>query len=739
MQFTYDGAHRLTEIQDGTGNSIQYSLDAMGNRTAESAYDPSNVLSRTRSQIYNALSELYQQVGSAGTSAVTTTYGYDSNGNRTSIQAPLSLDSGNVYDALNRLIQVTDPNSGVSTFNYDANDDLISVKDPATLTTSYQYDGLGDVLQLVSPATGTTTNTYDLARNLAGTTDARGVGAAYSYDAANRVTQMAYGDQTIVLTYDAGTNGKGRLTGAHDASHSMSWQYDALGRVTSKSQTLGIVTKSVGYAYSNADLITLTTPSGQAVAYSYSNHQITGISINGTTLVTGVKYDPFGPTRGWSWGHGTSEIRLRDTDGNPNLISGIESTSYTVDSAFRIVGVANASNAGLSCLDRLTAASNPAGALTWSYDADGNRLSQSGAAGPSYGATGLSMIYNNRGRMVNVTGTNTTTTTYLYNALGQRIEKSGASIILFWYDEAGHLLGEYTSNGTLLEETVWLGDLPVATLQPNGSGGINVYYIHADHLNSPKTITRSTDNAIMWRWDQDPFGTAAPNQNPSSQGTLVYNLRFPGQYFDAETGLIYNYYRDLDPNTGRYVESDPIGLKAGSWSTYAYANGGPISQRDPNGLEAVAAMSRLGWGLPPPPPIPAGCGCSPRLPDFATFQFDIYVASFTGTYTNNGDVFFGKGVSRGYNNPVGIGASISAGWLLNCNPTVSDINNFLMGWSGSVGYYDAFGAAYSANTSGQAVLVGVGASASLINGAPPSVGGVSPGIVNSYQGNIFGQ
>jgi RHS repeat-associated protein len=63
-----------------------------------------------------------------------------------------------------------------------------------------------------------------------------------------------------------------------------------------------------------------------------------------------------------------------------------------------------------------------------------------------------------------------------------------------------------------------------------------------------------------------------------------YNLRFPGQYYLPETGISYNYFRDYDPQTGRYLESDPLGLAGGSYSTYAYVNGNPISRRDPLGL-----------------------------------------------------------------------------------------------------------------------------------------------------------
>jgi RHS repeat-associated protein len=106
-----------------------------------------------------------------------------------------------------------------------------------------------------------------------------------------------------------------------------------------------------------------------------------------------------------------------------------------------------------------------------------------------------------------------------------------------------------------------MGDNQVATIRPNGSS-VSVYYVHADHLSTPKMVTQPSSNKIAWRWDQDPFGTAAPNQNPAGLGTFVYNLRFPGQYYDTETGLNYNYFRDYDPQVGRYVESDPVSVGA---------------------------------------------------------------------------------------------------------------------------------------------------------------------------------
>ena len=117
--------------------------------------------------------------------------------------------------------------------------------------------------------------------------------STYTYDASNRVTSVAYKigsttDETITFTYDTGTNGIGRLTGAADANHSMSWAYDTLGRVTGKGQVVGSVTRSVGYGYTSGDMTTLVTPSGQTVYYGYNrNHQITSITVNSTAVITG--------------------------------------------------------------------------------------------------------------------------------------------------------------------------------------------------------------------------------------------------------------------------------------------------------------------------------------------------------------------------------------------------------------------------------------------------------------------
>jgi RHS repeat-associated protein len=102
----------------------------------------------------------------------------------------------------------------------------------------------------------------------------------------------------------------------------------------------------------------------------------------------------------------------------------------------------------------------------------------------------------------------------------------------------------------------------------------------------------TSDNAVVWRWDSDAFGTTAANENPVGLGVYRFDLRFPGQQFDVETGLTYNYYRDYDAATGRYLESDPSGLQGGL-DTYSYAAGSPIRYIDPDGRVPNTPCMRL--------------------------------------------------------------------------------------------------------------------------------------------------
>jgi RHS repeat-associated protein len=110
-----------------------------------------------------------------------------------------------------------------------------------------------------------------------------------------------------------------------------------------------------------------------------------------------------------------------------------------------------------------------------------------------------------------------------------------------------------------------------------------MYYIHPDHLNTPRLIADSTGTTV-WRWDQgEPFGNDVPNNNPSGAGAFDFPLRFPGQYIDRETNLAYNQQRDYDSAIGRYIEPDPLGVKM-STMLYDYAKQNPLGFTDPLGL-----------------------------------------------------------------------------------------------------------------------------------------------------------
>ena len=132
-----------------------------------------------------------------------------------------------------------------------------------------------------------------------------------------------------------------------------------------------------------------------------------------------------------------------------------------------------------------------------------------------------------------------------------------------------------------------------------------VYYFHNDHLGTPQALTDAAGRTV-WKAQYDPFGKATVNEDPDGDGqSVVNNLRFPGQYYDAETGLHYNYHRYYDPATGRYLQPDPIGL-AGGLNPYHYVRNNPIRFTDRLGLQVFDP------GPSPVDPYPEGR--DPRTP-----------------------------------------------------------------------------------------------------------------------------
>lgn len=530
---------------------------------------------------------------------------------------------------------------------YDTRDNLRTVVDPDSLSTTYDYDGLNNLTGLHSPDTGFSQYTPDAAGNRISQTDNRGQVSTYTYDALNRLTAIAYVGASALnvgYAYDQadGTTGctgsfpQGRLTTMTDASGSTTYCYDRHGNVTRKTQLTGSTALATQYTYNVADrLATMTYPSGAIVTYGrdvlgrvqtvdwQANAGASAIS-----LVGGATYYPFGPLNTLTFGNGRMQSRTYDQDYAIDSIAGTPSDALTLELAVDVMGnIINASGTLSPTMPdrgylydplyRLTAAQTgalPPGPLeTYTYDKTGDRMSAAlnGGAAQTYAytplthhlasvggtartydlngntqtgtATGLTLGYDARNRLSTAVQGNASAA-YGYNGRGERVSKQyqpplgQLTLTPYAYDEAGRLLGDYATATT---EYIYLDSIPVAVIK----AGVP-YYIETDHLGTPRQVIDRTRNVAVWKWDSlaSTFGTNAPEQDPDGDSAqFVMNLRFPGQYFDAETGLDYNYFRDYEPGTGRYVESDPIGLRGGV-NTYTYARSNPLRAIDYRGL-----------------------------------------------------------------------------------------------------------------------------------------------------------
>jgi RHS repeat-associated protein len=667
IEFTYDAARRLTSMSNNLGDSISYTLDAMGNRVEEVVSSGSGDIVAQRSRVFDDLGRLLEDVGAASHS---TAFEYNPHDHIVSIRDARGESTRQAYDELQRLTSITDPVGGITQLDYDTRDNLVTVTDPRVLTTTYIYDTHNQVVSQNSPDTGATTFQHDAAGNVISRTDARGVVTRYSYDALNRLIARQYPADpglNISYSYDANTlnplpgeeynAGIGRLTGVTDATGTVSFSYDERGNPGTQVQQFSIgpiqYHRTTRYTYNPADLLTqLSYPSGLEVSYTRDAlGRIAGVSASYTTgqgqsgsvpIISDIDYLAFGAISSATYGNGLNLDRTFDDDGrlSKHSVGNVLDYGFHYDGNGNIVRIQDGVTPLLTgdfkydALNRLSEERRNSVQQAFSYDAVGNRLQithpltgsamqtntysessnrlagQDGVAISSDPAGNI-IAWNDKGwtydlhnRMSSHAESGVTKATYYYNGLGQRVKKVRPD-----QQRERHTVLHFNLAGQIIQETIfdsvnmpveqrsyiWVDSMPVAYLKQELANGSEVLkhtlvYLHTDQLDTPRIGTNQDGNTV-WRWDSDAFGVGQAEQIDDGSGVAaVINLRMPGQYFDGEKGSFYNYFRDYGAGVGRYMQSDPIGLR-GKLNTYGYALQNPLTSIDPRGLEAATVLA----------------------------------------------------------------------------------------------------------------------------------------------------
>ena len=490
---------------------------------------------------------------------------------------------------------------------------------------SYTWDsaagctyGIGRLCQ-VSDAAGQTTFAYDAQGNLTQQTRLEaGVTSItrYGYDAANRpAAVIPPTGETVSLS----RNSVGRIAqvvasnGAASTVLAQQLKYNGAGQVTA--QTLGNgVTQTSSFDLSG-QVSAQTASSGTSAATDGDVPTLPewgALLLGGLLLFSSLLRRP----------RRRAGMPLLALFGLSLLLGGALGTpaawadaSVQYDAAGNVIQRSTALGATTytyDALDRLNSEVGPAKTQSFSYDANGNRLTD-GMGSYTYPATsnkmstrlgtavthdaaghltsdgsGKTYVYNQAGQLSQVKQGATLLATYYYNYRGERSRKvtsaaapQGAQTVLYHYDQQSHLIAETSGTGAPLRTYVWRDEAPLAQIEYVPSR--RVLYYELDQTNTPRAATDATGK-VVWRWESDAFGSSAANEDPDGDGVkTTVNLRFPGQYYDQESGLHQNYFRDYDPRVGRYVEADPIGLRGGL-NPYAYVNGNPLRFVDPTGL-----------------------------------------------------------------------------------------------------------------------------------------------------------
>ncbi len=634
----YDSFGRLQSLTDAVGNITHFSYAAEGtelNGISEIRYPTySERYSYDRRYRVSAITRVLQEAVSEEDSddgqaipeeSLTTQFRYDAAGNLTHTIDPAGREQLRSYDALARVISMQSPGGATVLYNYDDRDNVLSVINELNVPIrSFGYDRKNQQVAEQWPTGENMSFGYDGNGNLALHIDGKGQRTEYDYDLANRLSGADYfadetapsPQKTVSYSYNAANS----LTGYNDGTYAATYNYDLMQRPLSRSINYGAFSLSHAYTYNaTGRKASLTYPDGTANSYFYDDaDKLTRFTIPGQGTITVNQYNWQAPAQVTYPGGSVQNVtydalmrpqRIHVQDPGDNTLMDY---NYQYDALSNITQKATEHGVydySYDVRSRLTSAVNPTLANeAYTYDATGNRLSASETNSDVWQyndtnqltqiGTSQNFVYDANGSLITKTesgitqnyvynlenrlsemrdGSDNLVAEYDYDPFGRRIAKTvGSETTYFHYADEG-LIAEYDGSGNLIQsygyspDGMW-GTDPVYT-RVNGQ----VHYYLNDHLGTPQKLIAS-NGGVGWSGVMTAFGVMT-----ESAGNTVRNpLRFPGQYFDSETGFYQNYFRDYAAGLGRYVQSDPIGLDGGP-NTYSYVYNNPQNYVDPTG------------------------------------------------------------------------------------------------------------------------------------------------------------